>query len=417
MSMDLFRALTGAEKDELARFLDKTPGAMPFPKAQGFLTAVGSAPSMIMPSDWQPAVLGAPEFESMEDAQRILSCLMRMYNQLLSDADEGRTTLPDTEAIASWCEGYLEAMRMDDVWVSDEESIQRIFPIIVLSGMIDLDLERSEEERRQLVLESRAHLPTTVLEVHRYWKEWRGAAMASPVQAATAKVGRNDKCPCGSGLKYKKCCMRQSAPAPPSSPAPEPSSPSRIFTLRATLHKSNPEIWRRFSIPDDYTLGDLHAVLQSGMGWSDSHLHEFEVGSQTFGMGDEDAPPEQLGEDTVLLSEIFKRPGSKVRYLYDFGDGWKLDVELEGEEDPTPGEQYPRYIEGQRHGPPDDVGGVWRYNKLVESFGNPKAWRAAGFDDETLEWLGPDFDPTRFDLDEVHEGLLMYFPIAPAGKA
>jgi yecA family protein len=375
--MDPFRPLTSAEEDELGRFLDKTPGAMPLPKAQGFLTAVGSAPSMIMPSDWQPAVLGQPDFESMEDAQRILSCLMRMYNQLLSDADEGRTTLPDTEATASWCEGYIEAMRMDDVWVSDEESIQRTFPIIVLSGMIDLDVERSEEERRQLVLQSRAHLPTTVVEVHRYWKEWRRAAMASP---------------------------------------PEPSSPSRIFTLRATLHKSNPEIWRRFSIPDDYTLGDLHAALQSGMGWFDSHLHEFEVGSQTFGMGDEDAPPEQLDEDTVLLSEIFKRPGSKVRYLYDFGDGWKVDVELEGEDDPTPGERCPRYIDGERRGPPEDVGGVWRYNRLVESFGNPKAWDAEGFDDETLEWLGPDFDPTRFDLDEVHEGLLMHFPIAPAGK-
>jgi hypothetical protein len=152
------------------------------------------------------------------------------------------------------------------------------------------------------------------------------------------------------------------------------------------------------------------------MGWFDSHLHEFEVGSQTFGMGDEDAPPEQLDEDTVLLSEIFKRPGSKVRYLYDFGDGWKVDVELEGEDDPTPGERCPRYINGQRRGPPEDVGGVWRYNRLVESFGNPKAWDAEGFDDETLEWLGPDFDPTRFDLDEVHEGLLMHFPIAPAGK-
>ena len=21
------------------------------------------------------------------------------------------------------------------------------------------------------------------------------------------KIGRNDKCPCGSGLKYKKCCL------------------------------------------------------------------------------------------------------------------------------------------------------------------------------------------------------------------
>ena len=28
-----------------------------------------------------------------------------------------------------------------------------------------------------------------------------------PVQRETIKVGRNEKCPCGSGRKYKKCCM------------------------------------------------------------------------------------------------------------------------------------------------------------------------------------------------------------------
>jgi preprotein translocase subunit SecA len=27
-------------------------------------------------------------------------------------------------------------------------------------------------------------------------------------RTAPAKVGRNDPCPCGSGKKYKKCCMR-----------------------------------------------------------------------------------------------------------------------------------------------------------------------------------------------------------------
>jgi SWIM/SEC-C metal-binding protein len=26
---------------------------------------------------------------------------------------------------------------------------------------------------------------------------------------AKAKVGRNDPCPCGSGLKYKQCCLRK----------------------------------------------------------------------------------------------------------------------------------------------------------------------------------------------------------------
>lgn len=29
-----------------------------------------------------------------------------------------------------------------------------------------------------------------------------------PFEREDAKIGRNDKCPCGSGLKYKKCCGR-----------------------------------------------------------------------------------------------------------------------------------------------------------------------------------------------------------------
>jgi preprotein translocase subunit SecA len=31
-------------------------------------------------------------------------------------------------------------------------------------------------------------------------------AAARPIQRETAKVGRNDVCPCRSGKKYKKCC-------------------------------------------------------------------------------------------------------------------------------------------------------------------------------------------------------------------
>ena len=30
-----------------------------------------------------------------------------------------------------------------------------------------------------------------------------------PVRTAANKVGPNDPCPCGSGKKYKKCCMQK----------------------------------------------------------------------------------------------------------------------------------------------------------------------------------------------------------------
>ena len=46
------------------------------------------------------------------------------------------------------------------------------------------------------------------------WREIHGdagAANSSPKVVASAKVGRNDPCPCGSGKKYKKCCLLKGA--------------------------------------------------------------------------------------------------------------------------------------------------------------------------------------------------------------
>ena len=38
--------------------------------------------------------------------------------------------------------------------------------------------------------------------------EQEGAAQKTVVKKPEDKIGRNDPCPCGSGKKYKKCCMK-----------------------------------------------------------------------------------------------------------------------------------------------------------------------------------------------------------------
>jgi len=47
------------------------------------------------------------------------------------------------------------------------------------------------------------------------WREIHGtngeAAPSPPQMLAGAKIGRNDPCPCGSGKKYKKCCLLKGA--------------------------------------------------------------------------------------------------------------------------------------------------------------------------------------------------------------
>ena len=59
------------------------------------------------------------------------------------------------------------------------------------------EVARMEEEQRQKRLEMELN---------------RGAAgvdedgVRKPVKRADDKIGRNASCPCGSGLKYKKCC-------------------------------------------------------------------------------------------------------------------------------------------------------------------------------------------------------------------
>jgi len=47
------------------------------------------------------------------------------------------------------------------------------------------------------------------------WRETHGTnspeSAGEPRLAAGVKVGRNDPCPCGSGKKYKKCCLLKGA--------------------------------------------------------------------------------------------------------------------------------------------------------------------------------------------------------------
>jgi yecA family protein len=143
---DLRRPLSDEEREELGEFLAGSPGAMSVAEAQGFFTALGSAPTTIMPSVWQPRVLGEAEPRSRQEAERVMELLMRLYNQALSGLEEGRPLdaelLEDEDALALWCSGYIEATRLDDQWSSDDEGIMRLFPFAVLADQVDLGWRR-----------------------------------------------------------------------------------------------------------------------------------------------------------------------------------------------------------------------------------------------------------------------------------
>jgi len=72
---------------------------------------------------------------------------------------------------------------------------------------------------------------------------------------------------------------------------------STSYILKVTLKDMPNTIWRRFVVPSDMLLDELHAVLQVVMGWYNSHLHAFVVGRQQYvpseAMDDDDLPEEE----------------------------------------------------------------------------------------------------------------------------
>ena len=156
-------------------------------------------------------------------------------------------------------------------------------------------------------------------------------------------------------------------------------------------------------MPSGISLQRLHDVIQAAFGWQDYHLWAFEspageYGSDGSGIGHRSAA-------SAKLSDVAASAGDKIRYTYDFGDGWEHDLIVEDVLPAEPGAAYPRCTAGRRACPPEDCGGMWGYQYLLEVLADPGHEEHA----DRLEWLGLDspdqFDPAGFELSEVSEAL------------
>ena len=177
-----------------------------------------------------------------------------------------------------------------------------------------------------------------------------------------------------------------------------------IFQFKVTLDDSKPPIWRRILVRSDITLGELHNVIQAVMmGWADYHLHQFIVGETYYGEPhpDYEGFVEMRDESRVHLNQIVTGEKFKFRYEYDFGDSWLHNLLVEKILPPEPGQPYPVCIKGKRACPPEDVGGIWGYYMFLEAIQDPDHPEHEDY----LEWVGGEFDPEAFDLDEANEAL------------
>jgi len=236
----LDQALSDDELDELDDFLANETiqdRSMDVATLEGFLTAIAIGPDLVRPSEWLPWVWDMDEgeeeanFANAEEANGILSLVMRHYNAVLSTFNVDAAAFEpifwraNHWGAAEWCEGFLLGFQFnDEAWSLLAVGQPTWFAPFLRLGTddgIDITKRLGDAEACMNDIES------SLVRISHFWKERRaqhepelvGEAygdgrqqMLEPVVRSGPKIGRNDPCPCGSGKKFKKCCGGEGAP-------------------------------------------------------------------------------------------------------------------------------------------------------------------------------------------------------------
>jgi Plasmid pRiA4b ORF-3-like protein len=100
-----------------------------------------------------------------------------------------------------------------------------------------------------------------------------------------------------------------------------------IYIFKVSINRS----WRRIAIPAKRQLSWLANTIIDAFDFDSDHLYEFSY-KDRFGRTLKishpylETPP---FADQVKIGDLALEPGAKMTYLYDFGDNWKFDVQLE----------------------------------------------------------------------------------------
>lgn len=151
-----------------------------------------------------------------------------------------------------------------------------------------------------------------------------------------------------------------------------------LYQFKLILLGTDPPVWRRVQIPENYTFYDLHVAIQNVMEWEDYHLHHFEI-SVKKNRGSSvhiecplwapwDMEKDWLTTTEIPVKEYLKNPSDKALYRYDYGDGWEMNVILEKILPKKKNNIYPVCLDGELAPPPEDCGGIPGYYRCIKAF-------------------------------------------------
>jgi hypothetical protein len=170
-----------------------------------------------------------------------------------------------------------------------------------------------------------------------------------------------------------------------------------LYELKVSLKEIRPSIWRVIQVPSDTNLRRMHKILQTAMGWENTHLYLFTVDGNRYSEPSTDWSV--MDSRMLTLNKIFAGGKTSFKYEYDMGDGWVHEITLKKQIESN--NTKPGCIGGARACPPEDCGGVPGYYRLLEALSDPKNEEH----DAMVEWVGEGYDPEAFDLAAVDQAL------------
>lgn len=179
------------------------------------------------------------------------------------------------------------------------------------------------------------------------------------------------------------------------------------YILHVSITFSDPLIWRRIQIPGTYTLAQLHDIIQLSMGWSDSYVHQFQVGKISYEPTMKSNVPREskrFDEHNYKLHTLEEGMGFLFSYIYDAGEGWEHEIHLEEVIASTRQLKHPILLSGEMACPPEEVGDIHQYHQLITALESPDDKKQ----NSLYELTGrPDFDPNYFDLEAAKKRVSM----------
>jgi len=174
----------------------------------------------------------------------------------------------------------------------------------------------------------------------------------------------------------------------------------RVARIRIELEDIDPAVWRRVEVPLTTSLRGLHEIIQAVMPFENHHLFQFDIGDKRYGTPDPewDYGLATIDAKNIKLGVLIERGIDQFSYTYDFGDNWQHSITIETVAAADPAIDYPRFIEGARRAPPEDVGGVPGFEEFLEAMTKPRHPERK----RLITWYGRIFDPEDIDLPSVN---------------